>query len=246
MSEQTTDESADSIVETAKKRFKRSGEFYDRSRILASRIPNLPWATPITDGNGLTIFATLASWISGCVSRSTLTAQHCNQVINNIQQNRLSIKVSSVDSRSRQETAELLGGLIRNIQVSSAADDAHGVAAEHSIYGGGAIGASSPSTRLRTASISAFASNRSTIRTWCIIDPDCKELDKSDAQWGFVFEDITKEEFKQEYPGIDPESWANDERKAGWFDDENVRIADYYYLTYADETACLLVMALPA
>ena len=51
--------------------------------------------------------------------------QYVNQVANDSRQNRPSIKVSPVDSGADKKTAELLGGLIRNIQVSSAADDAH-------------------------------------------------------------------------------------------------------------------------
>lgn len=240
MSEQTTDESADSTVEEAKKRFKRSQEFYDRSRILAVEDTKFAlgdsdngWQWPDDIRNARKLDKRVCLTVN-------LTAQHCNQVINSIRQNRPSIKVSPVDNGADKKTAELLGGLIRNIQVSSAADDAHDVAAEHSIYGGEGYWRivteyETPDSFNQCLRIKPI-SNPNMV----YLDPDCKELDKSDAQWGFVFEDITKEEFKREYPGIDPESWANDERKAGWFDDENVRIADYYYLTYADDTACLL------
>ena len=236
----TDEESTGNIVEEAKKRFKRSQEFYDRSRILAVEDTKFAlgdsdngWQWPDDIRNARKLDKRVCLTVN-------LTAQHCNQVINSIRQNRPSIKVSPVDSGADKKTAELLGGLIRNIQVSSAADDAHDVAAEHSIYGGEGYWRivteyETPDSFNQCLRIKPI-SNPNMV----YLDPDCKELDKSDAQWGFVFEDITKEEFKREYPGIDPESWANDERKAGWFDDENVRIADYYYLTYADDTACLL------
>lgn len=65
-----------------------------------------------------------------------ITAQHCNQIINEIRRNRPAVKVSPVDDQGDKKTAEIFAGLIRNIQTASDADVAHDIAAEHSIYGG--------------------------------------------------------------------------------------------------------------
>ena len=65
-----------------------------------------------------------------------VTAQHCNQVINSIRQNRPSAKVSPVDSDSDKASALILGGMLRSIQAYSNADTAHDTAAEHMVYGG--------------------------------------------------------------------------------------------------------------
>ena len=242
MSEKTNtdEESTDSIVEEAKKRFKRAQEYYDRSRILAVEDTKFAlgdsdngWQWPDDIRNARKLDKRVCLTVN-------LTAQHCNQVINNIRQNRPSVKVSPVDSGADKKTAELLGGLIRNIQVSSAADDAHDVAAEHSIYGGEGYWRIITEYETPDSFNQCLRIKPINNPNMVYIDPDCKEMDKSDAEYGFVFEDITKEQFKREYPGIDPESWNIEGRKAGWFDDEEVRIADYYYLTYSDEVACLL------
>lgn len=241
MTQDTNEPSADDdIVTEAKKRFERARQFYNGTRILAVEDTKFAlgdsdngWQWPDDIRNARKIDKRVCLTVN-------LTAQHCNQIINNIRQNRPSVKVSPVDDGADKETANLLGGLIRNIQVSSASDDAHDTAAEHAIYGGEGY------WRILTEYEDEKSFNQC-IKIKAIpnpqmvyIDPDCKELDKSDATYGFVFEDITKEQFKRDYPGIDPESWGEEARKSGWVEDGTVRIADYYYLTYKKDTACLL------
>lgn len=235
------DESTESIVEEAKERFKRGKEYYDSQRILAKEDTKFAmgdsdnlWQWP---ADVLTARSTQAKRV--CLTVNT-TAQHCNQVINSIRQNRPSLRVSPVDNKSDKKTAELLGGLVRNIQARSAADDAHDVAAEHMVYGGEGYWRvlteyDSPDSFDQQIRIKAIQNPG-----MVIIDPDCKELDRSDAAWGFVFEDISEDDFKRDYPGVDPQSWTLDARKDGWGDEKTVRVADYYCLEWVDDTACLL------
>jgi hypothetical protein len=167
-----------------------------------------------------------------------LTAQHCNQIVNQIRQNRPSCRVLPVDDYADKKTAEILAGLIRNIQTSSAADDAHDVAAEHGIIGGEGF------WRIITEYESDSSFNQVIKIKACpnpqlvLIDHDAKELDKSDAEWGFIFEDINKETFKREHPGIDPTSWTVD--KMGWVNEDTFRQAEYFYCVYVDDKALLL------
>lgn len=168
-----------------------------------------------------------------------MTAQHCNQIINNIRMNRPSVKVSPADSGADKKTAEILGGLIRNIQASSASDDAHDTAAEHGVYGGEGYWRVVTEYESDTSFDQVIRIKACPNPQLVYIDPDCKELDKSDAQWGFVFEDISKEQGKREHPDIDPESWGEESRKNGWAGDETFRRAEYFYCTYVKDTACL-------
>ena len=48
-----------------------------------------------------------------------VTAQHCNQIINAIRQNRPSAKISPVDGQADVKTATILGGMLRSIQAYS-------------------------------------------------------------------------------------------------------------------------------
>lgn len=230
---------SDDIVTEAKKRFQKAKEAYHDSRKLA--VEDTRFAMGDSD-NGWQwpdeISKSRQADKRVCLTVN-MTAQHCNQIINNIRQNRPAVKVSPVDNSADKEAAEILSGLIRNIQASSAADDAHDTAAEHSVYGGEGY------WRIITEFESPTSFNQVIKIKSCpnphmiYIDPNCKELDKSDAQWGFVFEDITKEQAKREHPDIDPKSWEMDD--GGWVQEETIRRAEYFYCTIVKDTACLLV-----
>ena len=58
------------------------------------------------------------------------------QVVNDSRQNRPSIKVNPADSGSDPETAEVLGGIVRNIEVRSNADVAYDTAIDSAVSGG--------------------------------------------------------------------------------------------------------------
>jgi hypothetical protein len=227
---------ADEVVIEAKKRFERAKEANSEARKLA--LDDTRFVMGDSD-NGWQWPESIRREREGderVILTVNMTAQHCNQIINEIRRNRPSVKVSPVDSGADKETAEILGGLIRNIQVSSAADDAHDVAAEHAVYGGEGY------WRVLTQYSDETSFNQDIVIKACprpglvYIDPDCLELDKSDAMWGFVFEDISHEQAKREHPEIDPQSWVED----GWMREDTIRRAEYFYCTLVKETACLL------
>lgn len=228
------------LVAEAKKRFERAKQAYSATRILAVEDTKFAmgdsdngWQWPDDIRNNRKLDKRVCLTVN-------MTAQHCNQIINNIRQNRPSVKVSPADSGSDKKTAEILGGLIRNIQAASAADDAHDCAAEHSVYGGEGY------WRVITEYESDESFNQVITIKSCpnpqlvYIDPDCKEMDKSDAQYGFVFEDITKEQCKREHPDIDPADWGDEAKKSGWATDDTFRRAEYFYCTYVKDTLYLL------
>lgn len=229
----------DDIVSTAKKRFQLAKDRYAQTRLLA--IEDTRFVMGDSD-NGyqwpVEMRRNRLQEQKVCLTVNT-TAQHCNQIINNIRQNRPTVRVSPVDNFSDKKTAEILAGLIRNIQVASHADDAHDLAAEHAVYGGEGY------WRVITEYESPVSFNQ-VIRIKSIqnpqlvyIDPDCKEMDKSDAEWGFIFEDLSKERAKREYKDIDIGAEVLDS-KSGWVTHDTVRIAEYFYCTYEKAKAVLL------
>ena len=226
------------IVTEARKRFERAKSYYGPSRVLA--VADTRFALGDSDNgwqwpDDIAQERSIARRVKLTVNT---TAQHCNQVINQIRQNRPACKVSPVDGGADKKTADILAGLIRNIQASSNADDAHDIAAEHATYGGEGY------WRIKTDYESEVSFDQyiaiAPIPNPCrvYIDPDAKELDKSDAQWGFIFEDISKEAFKREYPDIDPASWVDDRK--GWMSEDTFVRAEYFYCTYDKDKACLL------
>lgn len=229
----------ESIVDVAKKRYERARDFYNNPRQLA--LEDTRFAMGDSD-NGWQWPAEVYRDRNNINKKPCLTinvtAQHCNQIINNIRQNRPSARVIPVDGKADKKTAEIIGGMIRSIQAISSADTAHDLAAEHAIYGGEGYWRvitdyESYDSFNQVILIKPIANPR-----LVYIDPDAKEPDRSDAKWGFVFEDLSKEQCEDDYPDIDCSSWAEDQR--GWVTKDNIRIAEYFYCTYEPETLYLL------
>lgn len=230
-----------SIVERAKENFEAAKEIYSRTRELAIE------DTRFVMGDSTNMYqwpAEIAKYRLGdrkVMLTINLTAQHCNQIINQIRQNRPSCRVMPVDNFSDKKTAEILAGLIRNIQSTSNADDAHDIAAMHSIYGGEGY------WRILTEYESPMSKDQ-VIRVRPInnpqlvyIDPDAQLPDKSDAQWGFVFEDVKKSTVEREYPELKHEitSWQDDKNNQ-WVTKDTVRIAEYYEVEFLPDTVLFL------
>jgi hypothetical protein len=228
----------DDIVAEAKKRFALARDFYAKERQLA--VEDTKFAMGDSD-NGWQwpddIKRGRESDKKVCLTVNT-TAQHCNQIINGIRANRPSVKVSPSDNKASAKTAEILGGLVRNIQVSSGADEPHDTAAEHSIYGGEGY------WRILTEYESPVSFNQVIRIVSCpnpgqvFIDPNCKQADKSDAEWGFIFDDISIEQAKREHKDINPQSWGGIDNL--WVKEETVQRAEYFYCTYKTDTAVML------
>lgn len=232
-------EATGSVVELARIRYQRAKDFYDNPRLLA--IEDTRFVMGDSD-NGwqwpAEIYRDRANVNKKPCLTVNVTAQHCNQIINNIRQNRPSAKVLPVDDHADIETAKILGGMLRAIQSESSADTAHDTAAEHAIYGGEGY------WRVVTE-YEDYNSFNQVIRIKPImnpflvfIDPASKEPDRSDARWGFVFEDISKDQAREDHPGVDPSSWAADPN--GWVKEDMVRRAEYFWCEYVDDVLYLL------
>lgn len=226
------------VVEEAKARYERAKSAYSSSR--AKAIEDTKFALGDSD-NGWQwpeeIRNARKQDKKVCLTVN-ITAQHCNQIINNMRQNSPQARVLPVDSHADKKTAEIIGGLIRNIQTTSNAETAHMLAAEHCVYGGEGYWRiiteyESEKSFNQNIRIKAIANPQSVY-----IDPAATEPDKSDAEWGFVFEDISTEQCKREHPDIDPASWSEDSN--GWASDETVRRAEYFYCEYEKDTLYLI------
>lgn len=228
---------ADEVVKEAKRRFQKAKDYYADARKLALEDTRFAMGDSDNGWQWPDDIATKRQSSDKVMLTVNMTAQHCNQIINEIRKNRPTVKVSPVDSGADKKTAEMLGGLIRNIQVSSAADDAHDLAAEHSVYGGEGY------WRAVTEYEDETSFNQRIVIKPCpkphlvYIDPDCLEIDKSDAKWGFVFEDVAISQIKLDHPDIDPTDW---EEESDWTNEDTVRRAEYFYCTPTSDTACLL------
>lgn len=145
--------------------------------------------------------------------------------------NKPQIKIRAVEDGD-VETAEILNGLIRNIETTSHAEVAYDTAFHWAV--GGGFGA----FRICT-DYEADDSFDQCIKIKPIpdpfalaIDPAAKEFDRRDARYMFVFEEISHSEFKERFPkkelvSFDEPHLSQAERY--WWTKDTVRIAEYWY-----------------
>jgi len=154
-----------------------------------------------------------------------------NQVINNIRQTRPSIIPRPVDSNADIKVAEILRGVVRNIETTSDADTVYDTGARNSVMSGvGWIrvctdyaGYDTFDQEIRLERIQDFSS--------IYLDPNHKRQDGSDARDVFVFTEMDREEFEYEFPDAKNEGFP---QEGGWCSEQTVRVCEYFHKEYED------------
>lgn len=168
------------------------------------------------------------------------TKQHNRQITNDARQNKPSIRVQPVDSGADKKTAEILNGIIRHIEQNSSADTAYDTAQEFAVDAG--LGYWRVITDYATPDSfdQEIFIKRVKNPLNIYLDPDIQEADGSDARFGFVFEDMPKEEFESKYPDCEPVGWPSD-AGSNWLSKDTIRVSEYFRRVevkdtlYADE-----------
>ena len=160
--------------------------------------------------------------------------QFRDRVVNEIRQNTPSVRIRPVNDEADQDTADVLMGIMRHIQDNSNASIAYDTAVEWQVdIGLGFI-------RVRNDWVNDTSFDQDIFIDRIVdpfkvyLDPHSKQPDGSDAEWCIIAEEISKEEFKRLYPGVDMTQWnpAGNGDQQGWFTDDSVRIAEYYYIQH--------------
>lgn len=165
------------------------------------------------------------------------------QVVNDSRQNRPAIKVHPADSKADPETAEVISGMIRNIEQSSDADVAYDTGIENAVAGGFgywrvnldyAMGSLSEDD-IRNAGAAAFEKDiciRRIANPLSVFgDPYSQQADSSDWNQTHVVELLTKDQFKKKYPGAAETDWDSKqwiEASAPWKNGDTVQIAEFW------------------
>jgi len=156
-----------------------------------------------------------------------------DQVVGDQRQNRPRIKVTPVDNKGDADIAEIMSGLIRNIENVSRADFAYDTALEHSV--GSGIGYirvlkdyAGDDTFDQDVSIKRVRNQFSILP-----DPQSSEPDGSDMRYCFAFDVISKDEFKARFPNAATLSGDEITTHQGmgyenWFLGDNIKIAEYW------------------
>jgi hypothetical protein len=152
-------------------------------------------------------------------------------VVNDARQNKPAIKVKPVDDHGDVETAEVLSGLIRNIEYISNADVAYDTAVDNAVtcgFGYLRVG-------IDFAHDDSFDMDIKIDRVANIFsvygDPLSTQADSSDWMKAFVVDTMSKEAFRKKYKGAEEVSWDDlgySNLAAPWMEQETLQIAEWW------------------
>lgn len=179
-----------------------------------------------------------------CLTINKLPA-FLRQVVNDARQNKPSIKVHPADSGADVETAEVINGLIRNIEYTSNADVAYDTATECAVGNGFGY--------LRVGLDYAYDDSFDqditidrVLNPFSVYgDPNSTAADSSDWDVAFVVDRLSKAQFKREYGKeaveavqnwTDTDAWDS----ATWHEGETVMVAEYWTREKVDRPIVLL------
>lgn len=235
------------IIAEAKKRFKRCNDWEAQSqtRFVADmkfangdpdngwQWPNYLWTQRQDDPNGYKPRLTINK-----------TRQHNLLIKNDNKQNKPSIKISPVGSDATFKAAQAWMGIIRHIERTSKATMAYDLASSFQVDGG--IGY----IRVVTDYIDDDSFDQDIYIKGvknplnCYLDPDHQELDGSDSNFGFAFEDVPRDEFLHQYPKMRDKmgntAVFNDVGQDGWWSESRIRVAEYFTRTMKRDRLVLM------
>ena len=165
------------------------------------------------------------------------THQHNLHIINEAKQNKSGVKFRPTSGQASADSAEIYEGMYRHIANISNAQMAQGQAISYQVRGG--LGYTlieadyvdpgpkpGPEAFNQEIYIRGIANPMNVM-----IDCDAREIDGSDARYGFIFSDVPRDEVEEEYPELKGKlAVANsvDNEDGGWIRDNTVRVARYY------------------
>jgi hypothetical protein len=227
----------ETLLETAKKRFSIAQEADSENRALAREDMQFragdQWDDEVKRARQMD-------------DRPCLTVNkiphNIHQITNEQRQNRSAIKVAPFDDNADPETARIIQGLIRSIESNSNADTAYDIAFDSAVTGGRGY------FRI-TTDYCDHMSMEQDIKVKSIsdpmavyLDPSYREPDGSDANWGFLYEEIPKEDFKARYPHAkmsqDTFDWEMVDLQ--WNDTDSIRVTEYFEKEFIKDTVVVM------
>jgi len=177
-----------------------------------------------------------------CLTVNKLAAMG-RQIVNDARRNKPGITVHPVDSDADPETAEVLNGIIRNIEQSSNAEVAYDTALESAVFGGFGY------FRINTKYTSDDTFDQDIvierISNPLSVYRDCYSTaaDSSDWNYCFVVDSLSKAQFKRQYPGAEQVDWKSEawrDLSSPWLDGDFVQVAEYWTREKAKKRILLL------
>jgi hypothetical protein len=225
----------------------RAAELDDLRFMAGSADNNYQWPSDVLSSRGSSQGMTINA--RPCLTINKLP-QHVRQVTNDQRQNRPTGKVIPSDDYADIEVAEIFNGMVRHIEYASDADVAYDTACDNQVtYGEGYI-------RLLTEYCDDNTFDQD-IRIGRIrnsfsvyMDPMIQDPTGADAQWCFITQDVTKDEYERQFPDASvrsiQEQGVGDPSLSQWLSQDTVRIAEYFYVKHEPGTLNLYPNGLTA
>jgi hypothetical protein len=164
-----------------------------------------------------------------CLTINRLPA-FIRQVVNDARQNKPSIRVHPADSAADPETAEIINGLIRNIEYTSDADVAYDTGVECAVTGGFGYWRVDLDYSYDDSFDLDIKIGRISNPLSVYGDPNSTAADSSDWNVAFVTEVLSNEEFKLRYPDASHVDWEDTDAWSGADDwhDNGILVAEWW------------------
>lgn len=168
------------------------------------------------------------------------TVQSVNQVVGDQRQARITGKVRAVNKDASKETAEIFGGLIRNIEAVSGAQYIYSDQFKYAVAGAWGAWRICPDyvddNSFEQELYIKTVPNPLTVY-W---DPAAQCPCKSDSSWAVVAERLNKDVYKAEYPNSELASIDVPRDNRDWVTDSEIRVAEYFKRTAKQRTIASL------
>jgi len=156
-------------------------------------------------------------------------------------QNRFKPKIQGVDPKAKPEVAAIFNGIIRNIENQSNADIIYDSAYKYALAGG--FGYFRVITQFEEGEFTQEIRLKRIKNAHTVSFGPAAEFNYSDSNYCFIEEWVDREDFDEDYPGVeatDIELSSIGTQWEDWFKDEKVRIAEYFYKKPRKRTLGLL------
>lgn len=150
------------------------------------------------------------------------------QVVNDSRQNKPQIKVMPQDSKADPRTAEIMSGLIRNIETSSDADAAYDTAIDSAATCGIGYFRINLDYACDDSWDQDLVFERIANPFSVYGDPNSTAVDSSDWNVAFVTEMMDKTEFEKRFNDAEPIDWVASEYPNDWITEDQVMVAEYW------------------
>jgi len=157
--------------------------------------------------------------------------QFVRQVTNEQRQSKPSVTVNPVDGQSDVKTAEVLQGIIRNVEYSSNADAAYAAGGQSAAMTGLGYWDVCAEYEDERSFEQKLSIKRISNPLSVLMDPGAKELAGDDARWVILSTDISRGEWEAQFPGREMpkgSSWdGQGDSAADWVAKEGVRVHEF-------------------